>query len=60
MHFPPASPANENMESQCPDRRSLLLKDCWLGEVMPPTWTWACNRLLTLGEDRPGFGNRIA
>jgi hypothetical protein len=48
------------MGSQWPDRRSLLLKDCWLGEVMPPTWTWACNRLLTLGEDRPGFGKRIA
>jgi hypothetical protein len=36
------------------------LKDCWLLEIMPPTWAWAYRRLLCTDETVPGRSRRIA
>ena len=40
--------------------QAALLRDCWLVEVMPPTWAWAYGQLLTIGEPDRSFGHRIA
>ena len=38
-----------------------MLGDCWLGEVMPPTWAWAYRRLLDAGAgEQPRFTRRQA
>lgn len=36
------------------------LNDCWLVEVMPPTWAWAYRRLLNIGETAPRLTDRSA
>ena len=36
------------------------LKDCWLIEVMPPTWAWAYRRLLGSGGAERKFTDRVA
>ena len=46
-------------ERNAADLVSRSLNDCWMMEAMPPTWTWAYSKLLTLGETRPGFDKRI-
>lgn len=37
-----------------------LLEDCWLLEVMPPTWAWAYRKLLNTGEAEPRRTDRLA
>ena len=37
-----------------------FLHDCWLVEVMPPTWAWAYRRLLGGNEAGLRFTNRLA
>ena len=59
MRTPPAETGRLDAAREPADRLRLGLSDCWLIGVMPPCWTLAYSRLLTAGETRPGFGNRI-
>ena len=36
------------------------VSDCWLMDVMPPTWAWAYRQLLNAGQTPAGTPDRIA
>ena len=60
MHGAQAERPSSSAADEPADRLGPWIGDCWLIEVMPPTWTWAYSRLLSVGETRPGFSDRIA
>lgn len=47
-------------ERESPEPGNHWVEDCWLIEVMPPTWAWAYRRLLNSGQDPRRFRDRIA
>ena len=57
MHLKQSQPANSSLTCGS-DAEPFVrwLHDCWMIEVMPPTWVWAYRRLLNPHEPHSRYG----